>query len=183
MLFYFYPETISFIFKSKLMSLFNLQLLLSFPGNNPEEIVTTGVVIAIALIAISISLIILIFFCLTLQNLLKAIQKENRAMEPGMVWLLLIPILNWIWTFVVVINISKSIHAEYKSRNMEIEEKPLLNLGLVFAISGICNFIPYLKYIAWLVGLISFIMYWIKANEYKNKIREFPAAAINEIGQ
>lgn len=165
------------------MPLSNLQLLLSFPGNNAGGMIAAGMAIVIALIAIGIGLIVIIFFCLTLQNLLKAIQKENRAMEPGMVWLLLIPVLNIVWTFIVVINISKSIQAEYKSRNMEIEDKPLFTLGLVWAISGACGFIPYLNYIAGIVALISFIMYWIKANEYKNTIRQFPASTINEIGQ
>lgn len=100
-----------------------------------------------------------------------------------MVWLMLIPVFNIVWNFVVVINISKSIHAEYKSRNMDIEDKPLYTLGLVWAISSICGFIPYLNYVAGIVSLISFIMYWIKANEYKNTLRQLPAAGINEIGQ
>jgi len=165
------------------MLLPNLQFLLSFPGNNTDGMVVAGIAIIIGLIALAIGLIIAIFFCLTLQNLLKAIQKENRAMEPGMVWLILIPVFNIVWNFVVIINISKSIHAEYKSRNMEIEDKPLYTLGLVWAISSVCGFIPYLNYVAGIVSLISFIMYWIKANEYKNTIRQFPAAAMNEIGQ
>ncbi|SRR5215203_1959020 len=58
-----------------------------------------------------------IFFLLTQQNTLKAIQPHNRAMSPGQVWLQLIPIFGMIWQFFVVSKISDSLRRELAARN------------------------------------------------------------------
>ena len=42
---------------------------------------------------------VVVFFLLNLQNTIASCSKENQAMEPGMVWLLLIPLFNFYWIF------------------------------------------------------------------------------------
>ena len=41
--------------------------------------------------------VIAVLFLLTQQNTLKAVRRENRLMQPGMVWLQLIPLFGQIW--------------------------------------------------------------------------------------
>ena len=48
-------------------------------------------IFTIMLIAFAIALIPLIFYLLTLQKALNSCAPENRAMQPAMVWLMLIP--------------------------------------------------------------------------------------------
>ena len=57
---------------------------------------------------------IAVLFLLTQQNTLKAVRRENRLMQPGLVWLQLIPVVGQIWQFIVVLRIAKSIRKEIK---------------------------------------------------------------------
>jgi hypothetical protein len=47
-------------------------------------------------------LVALILFLIAQQNTLEAIQPQNRKMQPGEMWLQLIPLFNLIWQFIVV---------------------------------------------------------------------------------
>ena len=66
-----------------------------------------------------------IFFLLAQQSILKAIQPQNRLMQPGEVWFQLIPLFGWIWQFTVVSRIADSICNEYKSQ----QEISFLGIG------------------------------------------------------
>lgn len=115
-------------------------------------------------------LVLKIIFSIHLQKLLEAISPQNRKMPPSNVWLLLIPLFALIWNFILVENISKSIEAEYRSRNLPIEPKPTYNLGLAFAIIAICIFLPFASIALLVIGII----YWTKTAEYKKAILDMP---------
>ncbi|MDO8301736.1 MAG: hypothetical protein Q7T18_00690 [Sedimentisphaerales bacterium] len=75
-----------------------------------------AVVVGIAvlwLLVVAVGLAVTIFFILTLQKALNRCSPENRAMQPGMIWLLLIPLFNIVWIFFVVLNMAKSLGAEF----------------------------------------------------------------------
>jgi hypothetical protein len=50
-----------------------------------------------------------ILFLRTQQNVLITIWPENRRMHPGLVWLQLIPLFNYVWVFIVVRRIADSL--------------------------------------------------------------------------
>lgn len=117
------------------------------------------------------ALIPAIFFLVTLQKTLHAISIENRLMQPGQVWLLLIPIFNIVWIFITVNRIADSIKNECSRLSIPAtESRPTYGIGLVMCILWICGFIPVVGMIASLAGLICWIIYWVKVNEYKNLI-------------
>jgi len=70
-----------------------------------DDILSTILAIAIALAIIGV----VMYFLITQQNTLKAIQQQNRLMRPGEVWLQLIPLFGIVWQFIVVTRISDSI--------------------------------------------------------------------------
>ena len=61
------------------------------------------------LIVFGITLLPLIFYLLTLQGILQEVKPENRKMDPGMVWLTLIPLFGIVWQFIIVGNIADSL--------------------------------------------------------------------------
>ena len=141
-------------------------LLLGIIG--PQEIMIILVVVAIIF---GISLIPMIFFLLTLQNTLNAISFENRKMEPGLVWLSLIPLFGLVWQFIIVDRMAGSLQAEFAKRGVAIEEaRPGNSIGLAYCILFCCSLIPFLGYITSIAGLICWIIYWIKINDYKNRL-------------
>ncbi|MBS1774381.1 MAG: hypothetical protein JST82_16105 [Bacteroidetes bacterium] len=136
------------------------QLLLSAPS---------GAEFLVVLTIIGIFLLPCIFYLITLQNTLKAISFENRQMQPGNVWLLLIPVFNIVWQFILVSKVSQSIELECKKRNIPCEPQPAYTVGLVFCIANCVSWIPLLGWIAGLAGLVCWILHWVKVAEYKNK--------------
>jgi hypothetical protein len=70
-------------------------------------------------------LIVAILFLLTQQNTLKAIQRDNRLMNPGLVWLELIPVFGQCWQFLVAARIAGSIRKELEFR----QEDTILGLS------------------------------------------------------
>lgn len=65
------------------------------------------------IIIIFITLIAAVVFLLMLQNTLKKCAVDSRTMEPGKVWLWLIPVFGLVWQFIVVMNVGKSLGNEF----------------------------------------------------------------------
>jgi len=105
-----------------------------------------------------------ILYIQTLQKTLQEIKPENKTISDGNVWLLLIPIFNLIWHFIVVNKISNSLENEAKTRNLNLGETlPGQNIGIAMCI---LNIIPYLN----IIGFILWIIYWVKISNYKNML-------------
>ncbi len=132
--------------------------------------VKAGMVIFGALIGCVILFIPAIFYNLTLQKALNRCAPENRAMAPGLVWLLFIPLFNLVWHFFVVINMAKSLAAEFQKRGIAEEPQPGKTLGLVMCILACCGIIPFLGILCSLAALVCWIIYWIKIAGYSGKI-------------
>lgn len=139
-----------------------------------------GVVITI----FCLFLIPTIFFLITQQNTLKSIQPGNRLMEPGVVWLQLIPFFGIVWQFIVVSRISDSLKKEFNSwandnsilgdsdlLNLD-DHRPTYNIGLAYCILFCCSIVPLLGLFASLAGFVCWIVYWVKLSEYKSKITQ-----------
>ena len=133
-------------------------------------------ILMIVLIACAICLLPMIFYILTLQKALNRCAPENRAMAPGLTWLLLIPLVNMVWHFFVVLNLAKSLGAEFQKRGIAEEPQPGQKLGLIMCILMCCGIIPILGILCSLGGLVCWIMYWVKIAGFSAKIAA-PAAA------
>ncbi len=77
------------------------------------------VIIASAVIGITIMCI----YLLSLQNTLKEIQAKNRKMEPGQLWLLLIPIFGLVWHFIIVNKLSSKQNLQFQKATPYKESK------------------------------------------------------------
>ncbi len=125
----------------------------------------------LTLILFGLFLIPAIFYIITLQKTLEAIDPINRKMPPGQVWLLMIPLFNYIWQFIVVNKIADSLQAECNRLNIPTSEpRPTYNLGLTKNILSFGGIIPLLGLVATLGFIVCWIMYWAKVNTYKNLI-------------
>ncbi len=133
-----------------------------------------------------------ILFLITQQNTLKAIQRENRTMSPGEVWLQLIPLFNLVWQFFVVTRISDSLRKEFNSwsndtifgaegneaNNMGYP-RPTYGIGLAMCICVCCAMLIYVKdpilgmlgSLASLGSLVCWIIYWVQLGQFKNKVK------------
>ena len=138
------------------------------------------------LILMLLFLIPVIFFLITQQNTLKAVQPQNRFMSPGEVWLQLIPLFGIVWQFFVVTRISKSIKKELASSNqfsfeenpydyVDLEsDRPTYQVGMAMAILFTCSIlpIPVFEGLCTLAGIICWIVYWVNLSQCKTQIEQ-----------
>ena len=129
-----------------------------------------GVLGAMMLIPLLIGIVVAVFYCLTMQKALERCAPANRAMAPGMVWLLFIPLFNIVWQFFVVLNVSKSLIAEFKQRNIAEDPSSVKTIGLIACIAACCGVIPLVNFLAGPVALVCFILFWVKVAGYSGKI-------------
>ena len=139
-------------------------------GNFGHSAALGAGIMVFALIALAIALIPMIFYILTLQKALNKCAPENRAMQPGMIWLLLVPLVNLVWSFFVVLNMAKSLGAEFQKRSIAEEPEPGKKLGLIMCVLLCCGIIPFLGVLCSLGGLVCWIMYWLKIAGFSKKL-------------
>jgi hypothetical protein len=133
----------------------------------------SGMEFIVVLMLFGILLIPGIFYLITIRNLYKRISMVNRKMPPSSVWLLLIPIFNLIWQFIVVNKVFDSMAPELINRNLPLNDlKRDYYFGLAMCILNCClvisNFInSQLNIFIFIGALVCWIFYWIKIGGYK----------------
>jgi len=130
--------------------------------------------IIVALTIVLIFLVIKVLYLLTLYRALNRCSIESRAMQPGLVWLNLIPCFSLVWNFVIVNNLSKSLDAEFKKRGIPAEDRPGQTIGLAMAILCAVSLIPCVNYLAGPAAFICWIIYWVQIAGYSGKLTGLP---------
>jgi hypothetical protein len=130
-----------------------------------EELLLLGLVCGALL------LVPAIFYLLTLQRALERCAPESRTMPPGQVWLLLIPLFNVVWQFIVVNSIAASLRNEFARRTIPLAEaEPGKSVGLVLCVASVAGIVPLLNILAGPVSLVCWILYWVKISGYSSML-------------
>ena len=130
-----------------------------------------GMYIGVLIIVILAVLTVLILFLLNLQKTLNACSQENRAMDPGLVWLNLIPIFSLFWTIWTVIKIRDSLQKEYEARSLDTTAVTnTYNMGLGYGICSVAGILPVIGTFAGLAGLVFMIIYWVKTSDCRKTL-------------
>jgi hypothetical protein len=110
-----------------------------------------------------------------LAGVLGKCSPSSRTMQPGMVWLSLIPFFNLVWAFIVVTAIGDSLGNEFRLRNIPVDDpKPGKSIGIAVAVCGACCIIPFVNILAIPAKLILWIVYWVKIAGYSRQLESFP---------
>lgn len=134
-----------------------------------DEFAIIGLIFASILLACLI--LVGVFYCLTIQRTLEFVSPENRKMPSANVWLLFIPIFNFVWHFIVVNNVADSLKAEFEKRGIKcFEQRPGHGIGLAASICWCTVWIPGINIITGLGALVCWIIYWAKISNYKNQL-------------
>ena len=116
--------------------------------------------------------VVMIFFVLNLQQLLKMIGEENRQIDPVILWISLIPMIGWLLQIYIVIKVSQSITLELQKRGMTIkEEHPGRSIGIAYCILMLLSSVPFIGLILLCFGLYLWVSYWIKMSDYKKLLK------------
>jgi hypothetical protein len=134
----------------------------------PPEVIT-GMVVG-GIIGLVIGLAILIAIALALSSCFKRIPPQYRLMEPGMVWLLLIPCFNLIWNFFVYPRLSQSFQNYFGAHARTDVGDCGRQLGLWYAICAAASIVPFLNYCTIPISLVLLIIYLVKVLGLKGQI-------------
>ena len=145
-------------------------------GGNPEEMAAmiAGTALVVGVVISVLALAFLIFSCWLLSGCYAAIPQQFRKMEPGMVWLLLIPCFNIVWLFFVLPRLAQSFKAYFDS----IGRTDVGNCGETLgwtcagAVVGqvVLSWVPVINLLAMLTTLILMIVYLVKAAGLKKQV-------------
>lgn len=118
-----------------------------------------------------LGLLINAFVCWFVSGCLQQIPADHRRMEPGQVWLLLIPCFGLIWNFQVFRRVPESFESYFASVGRTGFGDCGRNIGMWYSICGACSMIPILNYAAAPAALVLLIMNLVKLNQLKQEIR------------
>jgi hypothetical protein len=109
-----------------------------------------------------ITLTIVILHLITVYKTFNLIAKRNRTMEPGMVFLVFVPLLGIVWPFFVVLRLAESLRNEFEDRGWDTEGESFgYGMGLTMAILNLtCG--P--------IGLIFTIIHWRQISAYATRL-------------
>ena len=136
----------------------------------PPEAV--GVFVAFLGVAIVIGLAIAVLICWLIYAPLKTIPAQYRVMEPGMVWLLLIPCFNLVWNFFVYLRIPDSFNAFFQAHQRTEFGDCGRGLGLAYAICAACSIVPLINYLAGPASLVLAIIVIVKFWTMKKAVEQ-----------
>ena len=106
-----------------------------------------------------------------LSGVLRKCSPQSRTMQPGMVWLLLIPLFNLVWNFLVVNALADTLANEFRLRAIPTADpKPGKSIGIAMAVCTAFAIIPILNLIAFIPQFILWIVYWVKIAGFSQQL-------------
>ncbi|MBC7863006.1 MAG: hypothetical protein IAF38_08525 [Bacteroidia bacterium] len=108
-----------------------------------------------------------------LTHTLKLVKPHNRLIEPGKLWLMLIPFFNLFYRFVVALKVSRSIQNEFEERNLPTPKDNFSQLlGLVYCclLSTMPLYILFTGFPGIALGVACWVVYWVKISRYKTTL-------------
>jgi hypothetical protein len=130
-------------------------------GAPPPEVI--AMILGFYCVAFLISLLIKSLYILSLSKTLRQCRPSKRTMEPGQLWLYLVPLFELIWHFFIVIRMSESLKKEFRRRGLRSYNDDFgYTLGLWMCILIVVACVPYIGCCTALPGFICWIIYWVK---------------------
>ena len=131
-----------------------------------ESMAVLGVagIMVVGLIALGIAILVLFL----MYNALNRLPPEFRLMQPGLVFLLLIPFFNWVWIFFVVTRISRSYQNYFQTQGRSDQGDCGYGVGLAWAICVVASLIPFVNFVTSIASLVLSIIFLVKITGMKN---------------
>lgn len=159
-----------------------------------------GLLICVGIVLL-ILLVIQIFFLLTMMKTMKAVDERNRGMQPGMVFLTLIPLFGIVWAIILVNKMSESLEKEFDERRWNTSDEGFGHVaGSIWAWGGVVNVVlsilqnviqaagePMIAMVLGVLGLplglailVCWILYWVQIAQYGRRLREGGRGGLEE---
>jgi len=150
-------------------------------AQSSADAVGTGVTVVAFVVGIAISVAIFAVVAWLMVNAYNTLPADAQLMEPGQIWLLLIPYFNAYWIFVVTAKVSDSfcgyLDRSGSTGHGDCGKQIGFALSICWAVSAVLGllgwFVPFVSCvgsIAGLAGLVLLIVYLVKIYGLKNHV-------------
>jgi hypothetical protein len=129
-----------------------------------------GVGLFFLMIMLVVGLAIGAFICYQLYLAAQALPPAHRKLAPGLVFLLLVPVLNFFWLFYVVMKLSEG-YKEYFAANPRGDVGDCgQGIGLGWAVASLCIIVPLANRFAGIAALILMVLYLVKMSQLRGMV-------------
>lgn len=116
---------------------------------------------------------ILFFYLRQVSRLLYAMQPASRKLNPGIVWIGMIPVFHLIWPLILNPLVCSSVRAELESRKKDEYGDYGMVLGIVYPVMMLTGgYIPYIGRFVTAGSFLLWFLFWMRLNDYKRRIEE-----------
>lgn len=122
------------------------------------------------LLILAIVLLPAILYILSLQKAFQAVDGPLRPMAPGMVWLLLIPLVNIVWIFFVVIRLKTAYSRMGDAGRLASPTDAGYRMGMGMAVCAVLSIIPLIGVLFSLASLVLWILHWIQVGKARQLV-------------
>lgn len=118
-------------------------------------------------------LFVMILWLLHMSKALDNVSQDFRTMQPGAVWLTMIPLFGLVWQYMVVNAVAHGLVKEFNSRGLITSEaKPGSGIGQTGCILICCSIIPIVGYGFGIIGLIFIVFHLMRIREYISELEK-----------
>ena len=117
-------------------------------------------------------LILAIKFLASLQTTLGRVHPDRRRMDPGQVWLNLVPVFNIVWAPATVVLVAESLRNECRARGLDAPDADygrFAGLTLLTLLATGCLFYPAI--LTYPAALVVWGRYWQVVNRHARELR------------
>lgn len=136
-----------------------------------DHLIANVVIIVFSLILTFGAIVAMVFFLVSLQRAFRLCTAANRTLEPGRVWLCLIPLFNLVWIFVVVSRLSESLRREFESRHAPQQDYGR-SIGLAYCILAVFSSIPFIGLLTSPALIVCWIIYWLRISRHSRLLEQ-----------
>jgi hypothetical protein len=119
------------------------------------------------IVMFAIALAIGAFICYQLYLSAARLPEADRKLAPASAFLLLVPLLNFVWLFIVVMKLSEGYQQYFAARPRTDVGDCGYRLGLGWAIAAVCVMVPIANVFAGLASLVLMILYLVKLSQLR----------------
>ena len=112
-----------------------------------------------------------VLYLLTLQRAFEAVDPDLRPMSPGMVWLLLIPLVNVVWMFFVVNHLKTAYTKMGAAGRLTAASNGAYGVGFALAICMAVSLVPFIGRLAALAALVLWIIHWVMVSKARGLVK------------
>jgi hypothetical protein len=138
--------------------------------NNGNDAATFAAILLVAGITLAISLAISLLVAWLIYRANEALPAQHRKTESWQAFLLLIPLFNLVWNFILLARVSAGFASFFESKNDASVGDCGAKLGLWYSICVIGCWVPLVYCVAVPAGMVLLILYLVKISSLRTRV-------------